>query len=421
MKFSAKAAVIAVAASLLVSLPCVETMAQRRVSSNKFGGGSRQQTQSPLNRSSFSLRSKPSFQNGSHIPPKNSGRMQSGTRNGTQQFQKQKNVKFGSKTQSGISPRPTIPKGASSNSKLNQRPAGNMGSRIPTSQVPANGKFTGKNPTRPNTSLTRPGIKFPTQRPNAATRPTGKSPIRPSAPTPRPNGKFPSRPTKLPGINQPTANRPTGNNSSIKKPIIGLPSGTAGTVTKFPTKPGFKPFPKPLPKPLPQPLPKPPIVIVPKPPVVIVPNPPICIPAKDWCNYKPTCCHWWWNHCPTIRYCQMTACVSYSCNVVTCDFATGNGAVVEDVRWWLGLTGMELPQKGLGIETIAENSPAANAGLQPGMIIIECNGIEIVDGQSFSQAIDQSGGVLNLKILNEADGEVGEVSIQMKQLSVTKF
>lgn len=111
------------------------------------------------------------------------------------------------------------------------------------------------------------------------------------------------------------------------------------------------------------------------------------------------------------------------CNYVypTCDYVAPNGVVVEDVRWFLGLKGMMLPGKGIGVETVAENSPAAAVGLQPGMVITKCNGVVITDNEVFGQVIAQSGGVLEMELLESIEGELLQATVQMTQLPAASF
>ena len=111
------------------------------------------------------------------------------------------------------------------------------------------------------------------------------------------------------------------------------------------------------------------------------------------------------------------------CNYIypTCDYVAPGGVVVEDVRWFLGLKGLMLPGKGIGIETIAANSPAAAVGLQPGMVITKCNGVVITDNEVFGQVIAQSGGVLEMELLESIEGEPLQATVQMTQLPAASF
>ncbi len=82
---------------------------------------------------------------------------------------------------------------------------------------------------------------------------------------------------------------------------------------------------------------------------------------------------------------------------------------------------MYLPGKGLGIESVAPNSPADFAGLTPGMVILEVNGIPIVDETAMGRVIAESGGVLNMILMMEGDEQQYETTVEMVQLVVESF
>jgi hypothetical protein len=147
----------------------------------------------------------------------------------------------------------------------------------------------------------------------------------------------------------------------------------------------------------------------------------VIIDEVDWNHNYPDHCNWWWHFCPTVRYCPPAQCVTYNCGQVLADYTLESGEVVQDVRWWLGVTGMALPKVGFGVETVEQGSPAEEVGLAPGMIITHANGIELVDADSLAQAIEQSNGVLEVKVLQDADGPAAEATIQMVQVDSQEF
>jgi C-terminal processing protease CtpA/Prc len=113
------------------------------------------------------------------------------------------------------------------------------------------------------------------------------------------------------------------------------------------------------------------------------------------------------------RYCNW--------NYVRCDYTTAAGIVVEDVRWYLGVRGLILPGKGLGIEAIEAGSPAEFAGLKQGMVITRINGTDLVDEAIMGQVIENSGGLLDMEVLDKLDGKVFAMSVQMKRLVNSSF
>ena len=145
-----------------------------------------------------------------------------------------------------------------------------------------------------------------------------------------------------------------------------------------------------------------------------------CFKKLDWCHYRPRHCHWWYDYCSPIRYAAPTECIRYVGSYVTCN-ATIGGVVVDDVRWRLGLKGILLPGKGLGIEAVEAGSPAEAAGLKPGMVVTIANNIQIADETAMPAAIEASGGVLKLTVLDQADGQAANVTIQMERLVAQNF
>lgn len=74
---------------------------------------------------------------------------------------------------------------------------------------------------------------------------------------------------------------------------------------------------------------------------------------------------------------------------------------------------MLLPGKGLGIDGVEAGSPADLVGLKPGMVMTNCNGIDLVDEASLAEAIRISGGVLNMTLLSEDGTQVLQGTVQM--------
>jgi hypothetical protein len=131
--------------------------------------------------------------------------------------------------------------------------------------------------------------------------------------------------------------------------------------------------------------------------------------------------HWWYNYYRPLhtygadryRYCDWY--------YVQADYTSAAGVIVQDVRWYLGVRGLVLPGKGLGIEKIEAGSPAEFAGLRQGMVITRINGIVMADQAAMQQAITTSGGLLQMEILDKIDGKPLAVTVQMKQLATSSF
>ncbi len=107
-------------------------------------------------------------------------------------------------------------------------------------------------------------------------------------------------------------------------------------------------------------------------------------------------------------------------NYVCCDAVIG-GQVIEDSRWYLGIEGVFLPGKGLGVESVAEGSPAALVGMTSGMVIIQANGIAMETEEAMQQAIAASQGALNVIVLSEGSEQPLQGTIQMVRLASASF
>ncbi len=92
------------------------------------------------------------------------------------------------------------------------------------------------------------------------------------------------------------------------------------------------------------------------------------------------------------------------------------------MKWYLGMTGMFLPGQGFGVESVEKDSPAAEAGLDTGMVIISVNGIQVTDTATLADAIATStDGLLQLEVIVEAGTQAVPVDVQMIQIPVAAF
>ncbi|MEM6692358.1 MAG: hypothetical protein AAF664_23205 [Planctomycetota bacterium] len=280
---------------------------------------------------------------------------------------------------------------------------------------------SGQRPNRPGDA--RPGTgtfgpltpEGPYGRPvNPGTRPTEPSVGLPNGNRPLPDvpGAFnPNNPA--PGVNGPGANNPGAN-----APGVIVPGGPGGN---FPlpdiTRPGNRPPGRPIPD-LGH-------------PGINRPNLPLR-PTYPWVGLRPRPTWWWYSWCqpaltPAIQAEQATCTIMPDCfepvellvtEVRPIDFVEDEVALE---KWYLGLSGVVLPGKGLGIETIEELSPAANSGLQPGMVITHCNGIELTDLAVLQETIAVSEGVLLLQTVESGESVAQEITVRMTKLAIGNF
>jgi len=140
-----------------------------------------------------------------------------------------------------------------------------------------------------------------------------------------------------------------------------------------------------------------------------------------WCHNRPATCHWWTQYCQPIAHCHRNDVIICDWNRVQCAVVVDGGMPAPEVQWYLGLKGILLPGKGIGIDAVEPNSPAEQIGLQPGMVITVCNGIALVDESSMQEAIRISGGVLQMTLLSADGSQVLEGVAVMSRVSVVNF
>ena len=142
---------------------------------------------------------------------------------------------------------------------------------------------------------------------------------------------------------------------------------------------------------------------------------------RHWCHTRPAVCHWWVSYCTPIAHCNFSDLVVCDWNRVQCAPVVQAGTPVQDVQWYLGMKGILLPGRGIGIDAVEPNSPAEQVGLRPGMVLTVCNGIPMTDETAMAEAIRISGGVLNMTLLSEDGTQVLEGAVRMIQVASVSF
>jgi hypothetical protein len=136
-----------------------------------------------------------------------------------------------------------------------------------------------------------------------------------------------------------------------------------------------------------------------------------------WCHTAPQKCHWWYNYCPQIQHCS-TECAQIEVIYVPCYV---NGTLLQNVRWYLGMSGMFLPGRGIGVESIQPGSPAEQVGLVPGNVIVAVNGIRLESPEALDQAVAQSGGILTLEVAVADDAPTQMVQLTLQRVAVASY
>jgi S1-C subfamily serine protease len=80
-----------------------------------------------------------------------------------------------------------------------------------------------------------------------------------------------------------------------------------------------------------------------------------------------------------------------------------------------------IPGRGIGIQEVEPGSPAELAGLTPGMVILQADGIGLTNDDVMSSIIEGSDGLLNLTVISDADENLFDVEVQMEQIVENDF
>lgn len=140
-----------------------------------------------------------------------------------------------------------------------------------------------------------------------------------------------------------------------------------------------------------------------------------------WCHYHPAVCHWWWNFCPTLHRCVPSHFDYWNCLYISCPGVVNGVISPSSLDWYLGLSGMLLPGSGLGIDAVAAGSPADQAGLKPGMVITEINGLAMTEEAALQTALANSQGVLRMTVVSAADQPAQQIVIAMQLITKVNF
>lgn len=133
-------------------------------------------------------------------------------------------------------------------------------------------------------------------------------------------------------------------------------------------------------------------------------------------------CHWNWNNCHWWDYCHSPG--YWNCwtpchyQIVYCP---SNSGYVSS-SWYFGVDCILVPDMAAyGIQDVKLNSPAALAGLQQGDLIVSINGLEIADESVLPNAIQTSGGLLNLGVIRNGAEEPVLVQVALRRIQKLSY
>ena len=135
----------------------------------------------------------------------------------------------------------------------------------------------------------------------------------------------------------------------------------------------------------------------------------VCWQWWDWCSYP-----WYWD-CWTPCYWDYVFCPR---QVVIID---GVQQLCEEVSYYLGVSGSQIPNFGFGIEQVKAGSPAEQVGLVAGDVIITVNGEPMTGQEVLVAALHQSGGVLDLEVVVQGAEEVWPVRVIAEPMRMSSF
>ena len=95
--------------------------------------------------------------------------------------------------------------------------------------------------------------------------------------------------------------------------------------------------------------------------------------------------------------------------------------VLEEVSYYLGISGSQIPNFGFGIQQVKANSPADRAGLVSGDVIVSVNGREMTGEEVLATAMQQARGVLDLEIVSQGSDTPRALQVVAEQVRNSSF
>ena len=144
-------------------------------------------------------------------------------------------------------------------------------------------------------------------------------------------------------------------------------------------------------------------------------------PACDW--WIDLCCSWWWDQCcyPSYWNCWQPCRWNYVICPQRVVVINGTEQVLQQVSYYLGISGSIMPGVGFGIQEVKQNSPGALAGLVAGDVIVLVNGVQMTSEEVLLHAMQESGGVIDLEVLTQASNTQSTVRVVAEQMRTSSF
>jgi len=143
-------------------------------------------------------------------------------------------------------------------------------------------------------------------------------------------------------------------------------------------------------------------------------------PCGWWIDF---CCWHWWDWCclPWYWDCWVPCYWDYVYCPRQVLIIDGVQQVFEEMSYYLGISGSQIPSFGFGIQKVTVDSPAERAGLVAGDVIVRVNGQPMTDQDLLAYALQRTGGVLDLEVASQGSDEVRLVRVVAEANPISSF
>ena len=143
-------------------------------------------------------------------------------------------------------------------------------------------------------------------------------------------------------------------------------------------------------------------------------------PCGWWVDF---CCWQWWDSCCYPWYWDgWTTCywdyVFCPRQVVVVD---GGQHVLEEVSYYLGISGSQIPNFGFGIQQVKADSPAEQSGLAAGDVIVTVNGESMTGEEVLVASMQQTDGDLDLEVVTQGSQDVRSVQVIARRVVISSL
>jgi hypothetical protein len=135
------------------------------------------------------------------------------------------------------------------------------------------------------------------------------------------------------------------------------------------------------------------------------------------------CCWQWWDWCclPWYWDCWVPCYWDYVYCPQQVVIIGGVQEICEEMTYYVGVRGSQIPGFGFGIQEVKIDSPAEFAGLVAGDVIVSVNRQPMTDKALLAYELHRTGGVLDLEIASEGNNDVRLLRVVAEAIPVASF